>query len=74
MKYNEDYSTKLIETTLVHKIYDFESYHELEFIFLKTATLSTYYFNNPRSINKLHLNKINLHVDYCRAQNKSPIF
>ena len=41
IEYNEDPSTKLIETSLVDKIYDFESYHVLTLIFLHpTATLS----------------------------------
>ena len=33
IKYNQDYSTKLIEISLVDKIYDFESYHVLNLIF-----------------------------------------
>ena len=33
IKYNQDYSTKLIETSIVDKIYDFESYHMLNLIF-----------------------------------------
>ena len=36
IKYNQDYSTKLIEISPVDKIYDFESYHVLNLIFLKT--------------------------------------
>ena len=35
IKYNEDYSTKLIETSHVNNIYDFESYHALNLIFYK---------------------------------------
>ena len=31
--YNEDYSTKLIEISLVDKIYYFESFHVLNLIF-----------------------------------------
>ena len=31
--YYVDYSTKFIETSLVYKIYDFESYHVLKLIF-----------------------------------------
>ena len=33
IKYNEDCLTKLIETSLVDKIYDFESYPELNLTF-----------------------------------------
>ena len=33
IKYNKDYSTKLSETSLVDKIYDFESYLVLNLIF-----------------------------------------
>ena len=35
-KYNEDFSTKLIETSQDNQIYDFESYDALYLIFLKT--------------------------------------
>ena len=47
IKYNEDYSTKLIETSLVDKIlpcvrFDFKNFLN------PTATLSTYFFNNLR--------------------------
>ena len=52
IKYDEDYSTKLIETSLVDKVYDFESYHVLNLFFFNflcpTATLSTYFLNDPR--------------------------
>ena len=33
VKYNDDYSTKLIEASHVDKIYDFESYHALNLIY-----------------------------------------
>ena len=33
IKYNQHYSTKLIEILIVDKIYDFESYHVLNLIF-----------------------------------------
>ena len=33
IKYNQDYSTKLIEISIVDKKYDFESYHVLNLIF-----------------------------------------
>ena len=33
IKYNQDYSTKLFEISIVGKIYDFESYHMLNLIF-----------------------------------------
>ena len=32
IKYNQDYSTKLLEISIVDKIYDFESYHVLNLI------------------------------------------
>ena len=37
IKHNEEYSTKLIETSLVEKIYDFESFHVLNLIFFKLS-------------------------------------
>ena len=35
IRYNQDYSTKLIEISIVDKLYDFESYHMLNLIFKK---------------------------------------
>ena len=37
IKYNQDYSTKLIEISIIDKIYDFESYHVLNLIFKKLS-------------------------------------
>ena len=37
IKYNQDYSTKLIEISIVDKIYDFESYDVLNLIFKKLS-------------------------------------
>ena len=37
IKYNQDYSNKLIEISIVDKIYDFEYYHVLDLIFLKLS-------------------------------------
>ena len=52
IRYNQDYSTKLIEISIVDKKYDFESNHVLNLIFKNflrlTATLSTYFMNDPR--------------------------
>ena len=52
IKYNQDYSTKLIEISPVDKIYDFESNNVLNLIFKTflrpSATLSTYFLNDPR--------------------------
>ena len=54
IKYNQDYSTKLIEISIVDKIYDFESYYVFNLIFKNflrlRATLSTYFLNDPRII------------------------
>ena len=52
IKYNKVYSTKLIETSVVDNIYDFESNHLLNSNLKKnslrpTATLSTYFWNEP---------------------------
>ena len=48
----KDYSTKLIDKSLVDKIYDFESYHVLDLILKKkwrpTITLFTYFLSDPR--------------------------
>ena len=56
IKCNQDYSTKLIEISLFDKINDFESYHVLNLIFKTilgpSATLSTYFLNDPRNERK----------------------
>ena len=54
VKYNQDKSTKLIETSLVDRIHDFESYHVLHMIFKKLLAPNSnivygiYFFNDPR--------------------------
>ena len=54
IRYNQDYSTKLFEISIVDKKYDIESYHVLNLIFKNflrlAATLSTYFLNDPRII------------------------
>ena len=52
IKYNEDFSTKLIETSLVDPIYDFQSYHESNLIFknlfASDSNVVCVFFNDPR--------------------------
>ena len=73
IRYNQDYSTKLFEISIVDKKYDFESYHVLNLIFKNflrlTATLSTYFLNDPRIMKSLYytvrMNLVTLTKNRC---------
>ena len=52
IKYNPDYSTKLIEISIIDKIYYFESYNVLNLIFKKLfapdSNVVYVFLNDPR--------------------------
>ena len=77
IRYNQDYSTKLIEISIVDKKYDFESKHVLNLIFKNflrlTATLSTYFLNDPRISSGKKI-KICLMTDIFLRRNGTPPF